>query len=104
MSMLFRPTGNLKFWRLKERRRGSPYGRGSLSFQNRVAYYPAKWTKHQIQFARRFSKLHYLACHSPEPIRLKWKHAYNNFMNAHFGQKGNASVRYLNKYSCHKWL
>jgi hypothetical protein len=101
---LFRPNGYSKIWMMKERRQGSPYGFGGLSFQKRINWHPASMTNHQIQFARRFSHLHYLACHAPDPVARKWKQAYNLFMRKYFADGGKHSMRFANSHTCHKWL
>ena len=100
---MFRPMENDARWRLKERRNNGPWS-GNLNFCRRIEWFPPHMTKQQRMFAKRFSRLHYLACHAPEPVQRKWRSAYNNFMNRHFAQKGNASMRFLNKYTCHAWL
>jgi hypothetical protein len=76
----------------------------NYNWQTRIKWHPAGWKINQISIGRRFSYLHYLACHAPAPIRKKWRSAYNNFYNRHFAGKGNASIRYLNTWTCHAWL
>ena len=76
----------------------------NYNWQTRSKWYPAGWKSNQISIGRRFSRLHYLACHAPKPIQKKWRSAYVNFYNQHFAGKGNASMRYLNQYTCHAWL
>jgi hypothetical protein len=104
VSKLFEPSSFSKVWLLQQRRQGSPYGFGGMSFKNRINWRPAGMTKHQIGFARRFSHLHHLACHAPVPIAIKWKPAYNMFMNRHFGDRGKHSTRFANSHTCHKFL
>lgn len=101
--MMFRPQDLSKLWRIRERRKGSPWS-GNMNFRSRVEWYPAGYTPQKKIFAKRFSNLHHFACHSPMPIQKKWKKTYNTFMKIHFGDGGKGSIRYLNKYSCHAWL
>lgn len=77
---------------------------GSYNWQSRVEWYPAGYRLNKKTIFKQFNKLHYLACHSPEPITKKWQSAYNNFYKKHFGAHKGASMRYLNKWSCHSWL
>jgi hypothetical protein len=77
--------------------------RESYNWRSRVRWYPAGYKFNRKTIFKQFGKLHYLACHSPEPITKKWQAAYNNFHKKHFGSC-KASVRYLNKWSCHNWL
>jgi len=103
VTAVFQPQQISKLWMIRERRQGSPWA-FNTNFKLRSNYVPAGWTKHQNQFAKRFSRLHYLACHSPKPIAIKWRSVYNQYMKKNFGVGGKASTRYLNKYSCHSWL
>ena len=96
----FRPQNVSKLLSIKERRKYKH--NDNYNFQNRAKWYPAGWKLHQRVIGDQFSKLHYLACHSPNIVRKKWQISYDNFYNKHFGK--NASVRYLNKWSCHSWL
>ena len=98
----FRPQEISKSYIIRQRLKT---GRSdNYNWQSRVEWYPAVWSKHQQQFARRFARLHYLACHAPMPIQRRWQSAYRRFMNSHFGVSGRASMRYLNKWSAHSWL
>lgn len=102
MTLLFRPQfGNVK-WKLRQRRLGSPWG-GNNNFRSREAWWPAAWSEHQRQFARRFGQLHYLACHAPVPVQKQWRSAYKMFVQRHFGSHL-ASMRYVNNWTCHSWL
>lgn len=98
----FRPQDISKTFVMKQRLKT---GRSdNYNWQSRVEWYPANWGKHKQQFAKRFARLHYLACHAPAPIQKRWKHAEQAFMNKHFGSGGKGSMRYLNKWSAHSWL
>ena len=98
----FRPQDISKSYVMKQR---LMTGRSdNFNWQSRVEWYPAGWSKHRQQFARRFARLHYLACHAPKPIQKRWLSAYRAFMVQHFGSEGNASMRYLNTWSAHSWL
>ena len=76
----------------------------SFNWQPRVRRCPAGWALNRQVLRRIFGQLHYLACHAPKPVQLRWRPAYNNFCNQHLAQNGRASVRYLNKYTAHSWL
>ena len=97
----FRPQDLPKKHILKERRMGLWV---NYNFQSRNKWYPAGWKPNHISIGRRFSHLHYLSCHSPLPIQKKWRRAYKQFCNQHFADKGNASMRFLNNYTAHRWL
>ena len=103
MSKLFRPYQVNKKWTIRERRQGSSWSR-AMHFREYTPYIPAGWTKHQLQFAKRFMHLHYLACHAPAATRAKWSKAYKLLMNKCFASGGKASVRNLNSYTCYRWL
>lgn len=76
----------------------------NYNWQSRVEWYPVGWGVNKRTIGRLFSRLHYLACHAPQPVQHRWRSAYRTFMNRHFGAAGQASMRYLNKWSCHSWL
>ena len=98
----FRPQGISKTFVMKQRLQA---GRSdNYNWQTRAKWYPAGWGFNKRVIGNHFGRLHYLACHAPEPIRKRWRKTYDNFMAKHFGTRGKASVRYLNKYSCHSWL
>jgi hypothetical protein len=86
---------------MRERRK---YGHtNNYNWQSRVEWYPAGFKLNRRTIFKQFGRLHYLACHSPEPVQRRWQQTYNNFHNRHFGTfKG--SMRYLNTWSCHAWL
>jgi hypothetical protein len=98
----FRPSSSMDTRTIMKMRR--VYGRtDNYNWRIRVEWYPAGFKLNRKTIFKQFGKLHYLACHSPEPIAKKWHKIYNNFHTKHFGTfKG--SVRYLNKWSCHSWL
>jgi hypothetical protein len=98
----FRPSSSMSTRSIMLGRR--KYGRtDSYNWQSRVEWYPAGFKLNRKTIFKQFGNLHYLACHSPEPVAKKWQKAYNNYYKKHFGSFG-ASVRYLNKWSCHSWL
>jgi hypothetical protein len=97
---VFKPSDLPKKYTLKSRLRG--YNLGSENFVFRRKIYAPDALNFQT-LAKQFSTLHYLACHAPEPVQRKWKKAYDMFMKTHFGNY-KASVRYLNKWSCHNWM
>ena len=98
----FRPSSSMTTRSIMLGRR--KYGRtDSYNWQSRVEWYPAGFKLNRKTIFKQFGNLHYLACHSPEPVAKKWKHAYNTFHARHFGSF-NASMRYLNNWSCHAWL
>lgn len=98
----FRPQQLHKSYIIKHRLK---YGCvDNFNWQTRVKWYPAGWKINHRVLGRIHSRLHYLACHAPEPIRKQWRARYQMFMNKHFGDTGQASVRYLNTWSCHRWM
>ena len=98
----FRPQESHKIYIMKERRK---YGRtDSYNFQTRVEWFPIGYQINKKTLSKQFSKLHYLACHAPEPVAKKWKSAYNLFEKKYFASGGNASMRFLNTYTAHSWL
>lgn len=98
----FRPQDLPKSFVMKQRLK---YGRtDSYNWQTRVKWYPAGWRLNKQTLGNIHSRLHYLACHAPEPVSKKWAKAYKVFMNKHFGDSGKASMRYLNTYSAHSWM
>jgi hypothetical protein len=76
----------------------------NYNWQTRIKWYPAGWGFNKRVIGDQHSRLHYLACHAPDPIKKRWDKAYENFMAKHFGTKGKASMRYLNTWSCHSWM
>lgn len=102
ISNRFRPSSSMttKYLMLMRRK----YGRtDNYNWQSRVEWYPVGFKLNRKTILKQFGTLHYLACHSPEPIQKKWQAAYNVFHTKHFGTF-NGSMRYLNKWSCHAWL
>jgi len=75
----------------------------NYNWQTRIKWYPAGWKTNQISIGRRFSHLHYLACHAPAPVQKKWRAAYQQFCRKHLAHD-KASMRYLNTWTCHAWL
>jgi hypothetical protein len=100
----FRPQDMPKSWTIKSRLKGYDSTFDSYNFQTRVRWYPAGYRLNKQTIARTFSRLHYLACHSPKKVAIKYKSAYNEFETKHFARKGRTSVRYLNKWTAHSWL
>ena len=97
----FRPQDIPKSFVIKDRLK---YGRvENYNWQTRVKWYPAGWNFNKKILGDMHSKLHYLACHAPKPIQQKYAKAYNVFYKRHFGSV-NASMRYLNTWSCHSWM
>ena len=76
----------------------------NYNWQTRIKWHPAGWKVNQISIGRRFGHLHYLACHAPLPIQKKWRKAYKQFCNQYLPFKGNASMRFLNNHTAHRWL
>jgi len=76
----------------------------NYNFLSRIKWYPAGYKLNQRVLCNIHSRLHYLACHAPEPIQKKWRATYAVFMKKHFGDASKASMRFLNKYSCHSWM
>lgn len=101
---MFRPQASSKLQTIRLRRKG--YGNEwiNYNFINRVKWYPAGWKYNHRVIGGMHSRLHYLACHAPEPIQKRWRKTYAVFMAKHFGDAGRASMRYLNTWSCHSWM
>ena len=91
-------------WRYKARLKGYGADVTGYNFQTRVRWYPAAYGPNKIAISRTFSRLHYLACHSPKKVAIKYRMVYNNFENKYFARKGRASMRYLNEWTAHRWL
>jgi len=99
----FRPSSSMDTRSIMRERR--KYGRtDNYNWQSRVEWYPAGYKLNRKTIVKQFGKLHYLACHAPNKTTAKWQKAYNNFHTKHFGAFKCASMRYLNKWSCHSWL
>jgi len=98
----FRPQDISKKYIMRERRRTGRVE--NYNWQTRIEWCPAGWKPNQISISRRFRQLHYLACHSPEPVQQRWRQAYRQFCNQHFADRGRASMRYLNTWTCHAWM
>lgn len=97
----FRPSSSMDNKTIMKMRR--LYGRtDNYNWQSRVEWKPAGYRINKKTISKQFSKLHYLACHAPDPITKRWQKIYNAFYKKHFGVTG--SMRYLNEYSCHSWL
>ena len=80
------------------------YGKSeNYNWQSRIEWYPVGYKSNHKNISKQFGKLHYLACHSPRPIAKQWEKTYELFYKKHFGTQ-HASVRYLNKWSCHSWM
>lgn len=99
----FRPSSSMDTRSIMRERR--KYGRtDNYNWQSRVEWYPAGYKLNRKTIVKQFGRLHYLACHAPDKTTAKWQKAYNNFHTKHFGAFKGASMRYLNKWSCHSWL
>jgi hypothetical protein len=99
----FRPSSSMDTRNVMRVRR--LYGKtDNYNWQTRIEWYPVGFKLNHKTIMKQFMRLHYLACHAPNTVTKKWKSAYNNFDTKHFGVFGGASMRYLNKWSCHSWL
>ena len=98
----FRPQGIDRKYRLRHRLRTGL--RESWNWQTRAEWYPAGWQVNHRTLGRAFARLHYLACHAPDPVRAKHWSAYQVLYNRLFAGRGTASIRYLNTYTAHAWL
>lgn len=102
--LLHRPQDIPKRYIIKERLRTGKSVNYNLIERSVFQWYPAGWRINRKTIGRQHSRLHYLACHAPEPVKKKWAKVYNKFQAKYFGQIGKASVRYLNTYSAHSWM
>ena len=98
----FRPQDLPKTFVMKDRLKSGKTINYNWQSRRGDIWYPAGWKFNQRVIGDQFGRLHYLACHAPEPVQKQWRQAYNNFYKKHFPVK--ASDRYANKYSCHGWL
>ena len=98
----FRPQGIDRKYLLRRRLQTGRYE--SWNWQTRAEWYPVGWNLNRRTLGRIFSRLHYLACHAPAPVRARYRGAYLLFYNQHFAGRGRASVRYLNTYTAHAWM
>lgn len=98
----FRPQDLPKSYIMKQRLK---YGQNdNYNWQTRIEWFPAGYGLNKRTIAKQFQKLHYLACHAPKLVAKRYKSAYTLFENKHFARKGKASMRFLNRYTCHSWL
>jgi hypothetical protein len=98
----YRPSDVSKKYRIRYR---LETGRSeSFHWHSRVRWYPVGWKLNRQTLGRIFSRLHYLGCHAPKPIQLKYKRVYNLFEEKYFASKGKASSRYLGNNTAYKWL
>lgn len=99
----FRPQHVNKRFHIKERRYGKTT---NYNFVTRDKWFPAGWSYNQRVLGSIFSKLHYLACHSPKTIQKRWVIAYKNFEKNHLGycKYKFMTLRYANYWSASKWL
>jgi hypothetical protein len=104
MNKMFRPMAMHKPATIKLRRQGYDNAWINYNFPTRAKWFLAGWGINKRTIGSIHSRLHHLACHSPEPIQKKWRVTYNNFMIKHFGSAGKSSMRYLNNWSAHSWL
>jgi len=101
MNNMFRPQDVSKKYIMQQRRLT---GRSeSYNWRTRVEWYPIGWKLNKRVIGRQFARLHYLACHAPEPIVRKWRPAYNTFYKKHFGSH-HSSMRFANNHTAHSWL
>jgi hypothetical protein len=76
MSIKFRPVSTSKRLIVKHRRLYNVYI--NYNFLDREKIYKLKFFPYVYNIG---SQLHYLADHAPEPVRQKWKTAYQRFTN-----------------------
>ena len=104
MNKMFRPMESSNKATIKLRRMGYDNAWINYNFPRRAKWFLAGWGVNKRTIGSIHSRLHYLACHAPEPIQKKWRATYNNFMIKHFGAAGKGSMHYLNKWSAHSWM
>jgi len=104
MNKMFRPMESSKNATIKLRRMGYDNAWINYNFPTRAKWFLTGWGVNKRTIGSIHSRLHYLACHAPEPIQKKWRATYNNFMIKHFGAAGKGSMHYLNKWSAHSWM
>lgn len=104
MNKLFRPQEKCVVSIMRLRLKGYSNEWSNYNFVNRAKWYPAGWQYNQRVIGSMHSRMHYFACHAPVPLQKKWRAKYAVFMKKHFGDGSKASMRYLNKWSCHSWM
>jgi hypothetical protein len=98
----FRPQDMSKTYVMKQRLK---YGKtDNYNWQTRIEWYPAGYGINKRTISRQFMTLHYLARHSPKPVAVKWRKAYNQFESKYFASRGKASMRFLNTWTAHSWM
>lgn len=100
----FRPQELPKRLIIKTRLNGYDSTVINYNFQQRRRRFPVDYRLNEKTLSKIFSRLHYLACHSPKKVAKQYTKAYNNFGNKYFARRGNASTRYLNTWTAHSWL
>jgi hypothetical protein len=98
----FRPQDLPKSYVMKQRLKEGHSD--NYNWQSRIEWFPVGCGLNKRRLSKQFQRLHYLACHAPEPIQKQWEKAYNLFMKKHFAIAGKASMRFLNNHTCHSWL
>ncbi len=96
----FRPQGLSKTFLMRQRLKHGV--NDTYKWQTRTNWYPAQYKLNHRTIMRIFQQIHHYGCHAPGPVMKRWKNAERQFMKAHFPD--NASMRYDNKYTCHRWL
>lgn len=99
----FRPSSSMDTKLIMRERRKYAHT-DNYNWQSRVEWYPVGFKLNRRTIFKQFGKLHYLACHAPDKTTKKWQKTYDNYYKKHFGVFRGASMRYLNKWSCHSWL
>jgi len=56
----------------------------------------------QQTLGRIFSFLHHMGSHAPAAVKARWRKAEWHFMEHHM--PNNASMRFANKFTAHRWL
>lgn len=89
--------------RLTMSKKFRPISLGKFNWVSYDRYYPDHWRVHHQTLSKIFSRLHYLARHSPESVRKRHQLAYNRFVKQHF-TRPMISMNYINTYSAESWM
>lgn len=79
-------------------------GAGMFNYPERREWCLDSLPPNKRAISRMHLQLHYLAYHSPAPIRKKWRQAERQFYKRYFGASEKQSVRFANKNTAHSWM
>lgn len=95
---VFLPPNTKAVYVIKQRLAGNKLS--GLSFSKRHRW-PDSVPLNQTVLSRIHARLHYLACHSPNAVSVKWVPVYRNFQRKH---EGGANMPGRYQFSAREWL